>query len=355
MRVSIRSLLAAGVSLTAVSTSIPWAAAQSSITASAAPEIRLSAAVSPLLPSVQAAAVSEYSPADNPTPYEGIADEQAIGGFASAGDFIINAYNAIEPWVAWGFELVQWGMSFVPLLWWVAPGVDLAYFTIEPVVQSLVYSFAFLIDGNFSLIGPTIQAGLQEAAYNFVQYSIYWVESIVPFPPLPPWPPFPFAAAATAGPAAVTRAAATVAAETAETAPAATDTADPADAPATDSAAPATELSNEAEGDATAPTTDVDAQAETTEVDVAAEPTGVAVEADATDVADQVDATDVEVATEATEPVTPAAPRAGKRTAVHEAQDAQAAPSTGPGAGQDESAAGRSGGKSGASAARSGR
>ncbi|HPY25432.1 MAG: hypothetical protein QG655_3524 [Actinomycetota bacterium] len=333
MRVSIRSLLAAGLSLTAVSASVPWAAAQSSVTASVAPEIRLSAAVSPLLPSVEAAAVSEYTPASTPAPFAVLADEPAIGGFASAGDVIINAYNAIEPWVAWGFELVQWGMSFVPILWWVAPGVDLAYFTIEPVVQSLVYSFAYLIDGNFSLIGPTIQAGLQEAAYNFVQYSIYWFESIIPFPPLPPWPPFPFSAAATTGPAAVTRAAATVAVESAES--------------GSDAAAPAVEVGPDAEGDAAATT------AATTEV---------------TDVPEE---TQPEVTEALTETAVPTAPRAGKRTAIRAAREASAEPAA-PGATagaadaasaaapapadeQDQSSTGRSGGKAGASTARSGR
>lgn len=325
MRVSIRSLLAAGLSLTAVSASSPWADAQSSVTASAAPEFRLSAAVSPLLPSVEAAAVSEYTPA----PFEVLADEPAIGGFASAGDFIINAYNAIEPWVAWGFELVQWGMGFVPILWWVAPGVDLAYFTIEPVVQSLVYSFAYLIDGNTSLIGPTIQAGLQEAAYNFVQYSIYWFESIIPFPPLPPWPPFPFAAAATTGPAAVTRAAATAAVETTDI--------------GSDATATAAEVSPDTEGDTTATTAVTDLPAE-------AQP---------------------EVTEAPTEAATTSTPRAGKRTAIRAAREASeepaapgaaagtteaasaAAPS--PAAEQDQPSTGRSGGKAGASTARSGR
>jgi len=255
------------MSATAVSASIPLIAAQPS-NAAFSPDVRLSAAVSPLLPSVEAAAVTEYAPENTPALFDGTVDAQAIGGFASAGDFIINAYNAIEPWVAWGFELVQWGMGFVPLLWWVAPGVDLAYFTVEPVVASLVYSFAYLIDGNFSLIGPTIQAGLQEAAYNFVQYSIYWIESIVPSPPLPPWPPFPSAATA-AGPAAVTRAAATVAAEStgtvSDTAEAASDTTvadsdtaqtDPA---GTDPAAADPAVSAETAGDqgAAAPGTDL--------------------------------------------------------------------------------------------------
>ena len=109
----------------------------------------------------------------------------------AGGDTILAAYAAIQPWVAYGFELADYALSFVPVLWWVAPAVDLAYFTAQPVVESLVYSFAFLLDGNYTAIGPTVTLGLQTAVQNFIEYSIAWVYSIVPLPPLPPrhnWP-----------------------------------------------------------------------------------------------------------------------------------------------------------------------
>ena len=232
MRISVRSLLVAGLSVTAVSTAVSGPVGGAPVGVAGAPAYRLVAAVSPLLPPVDTAAAAEYAaPPADPT-----AQVPAAAALSPISDFIINAYNALEPWAAWGAELIQWGMGFVPLLWWFAPGVSVAYFTAEPVVQSLVYSFAYLIDGNFSLIGPTIQAGLQEAAQNFVQYSIYWFESLIPFPPLPPWPPFPGAATAAVGPAHATRAAAeanidTAAVETVSEAPAPEAPADPAVTP----------------------------------------------------------------------------------------------------------------------------
>lgn len=149
----------------------------------------------------------------------------------AVGDVIINTYDAFEPWVAYGFELADWALSFVPGLWWIAPAIDLAYFTAEPLVQSLVYSFAYLIDGNFDLIGPTLADGLTSAAANFVLFAIDWLYSIVPFPPLPPFPPFPGIAAATeAGP--VTGAGRGTAAATVVTVPEAVTTDPPADTPA---------------------------------------------------------------------------------------------------------------------------
>lgn len=112
----------------------------------------------------------------------------------TAGDTIIAAYTAIQPWVAYGFELADYALSFVPGLWWIAPAVDLAYFTAQPLVEAAVYSFAALLDGNWTLIGPIVQTGIQNSVTNFVDYSIAWIGSLVPLPPLPPLPPFPGAA-----------------------------------------------------------------------------------------------------------------------------------------------------------------
>nr|MCW1960400.1 hypothetical protein [Mycobacterium sp.] len=53
---------------------------------------------------------------------------------------IKNTYDAVEPWVAWGFELTQYVLSFIPGVWWLSPAIDLGYFTIEPLVQSGVLS-----------------------------------------------------------------------------------------------------------------------------------------------------------------------------------------------------------------------
>ena len=152
----------------------------------------------------------------------------------AGGDVIIAAYTAIQPWVAYGFELADYALSFVPGLWWIAPAVDLAYFTAQPVLESLVYSFAYLIDGNFTAIGPTITLGVQTAVQNFIDYGIAWIGSLVPLPPLPPFPPFPGAAlSAPATARAVTvRAAGHIAAAAATEAEAPTATDAPAETPA---------------------------------------------------------------------------------------------------------------------------
>lgn len=105
-------------------------------------------------------------------------------------------YDFVEPWVAYGFELAQYVLSFIPAVWWVAPGIDLAYFTIEPLVQSGVYVFADVVGLNFSQIWPDITAGVTSSINNAVDYALAWLGSLVPLPPFPPFPPRPFAAAA---------------------------------------------------------------------------------------------------------------------------------------------------------------
>lgn len=111
-------------------------------------------------------------------------------------DGIKNVYNAVEPWAAYGAELAQWGLSFIPGLWWIAPGIDLAYFSIEPLVQAGVFTFADIVGLDFAQIGPDIRTGISEAGNNFVTYGLAWLSSLVPFPPFPPFPPGPFAASA---------------------------------------------------------------------------------------------------------------------------------------------------------------
>ena len=245
--VSVRSLLAVAVSATAVAA--PTLAPMPSVatlSAPVSPAVALRAAVEPLLDPVTIAAAEEFAPivcCSNP------GDDPLPTALAGAGTAIINIYDALEPWVAYGFELADYALSFVPILWWVAPVIDLAYFSIEPLVQAGVYAFAELIEGDFAAIGPTLTLGVQEAVNNFIILGIAWIGSLVPLPPLPPFVPVPpFGGAAVSAPAqAVGRGAAVPAAASAapesveDTGPAVSLSADEpaADEPAADEPAAA--------------------------------------------------------------------------------------------------------------------
>jgi hypothetical protein len=219
MNVSVRSCLTAGVAAAVVSAVVAAPMTNPKPMTTPSPAIVLSAAIEPILRPVNAAAaaaVGLVSP--HPAAARANVSSAAVASAAaSRGDYIIGAYNAIEPWVAYGFEWADWALSFIPGVWWVAPAIDLAYFTAEPIVQSLVYSFAHLIDGQFSLIGPTLQAGVQDSVNNFITYGLAWVSALVPLPPLPPLPPFPGASVASGAAAsrAVARSTASIAAQAA--------------------------------------------------------------------------------------------------------------------------------------------
>ncbi len=197
MTVSVRSFLAAGLAaatlgaVVLVPVSTPRTDAltlstdaftRSSIELSS---IELSAAVAPLLaPFTSATAAVNAGPVAAAT--------------GSAGEAIINTFNAVEPFVQYGFELAAWAAGYLPWpIGWLGQQINIAYNTGEPIVQALVYSFAYLIDGQFDLIGLTLSYGLNLAVTNFVDGEIAWVLSFLPpLPPLPPPPPFPTAAVA---------------------------------------------------------------------------------------------------------------------------------------------------------------
>ncbi len=186
----------------------------------ASPAVQLSAVVASLpLPAAAA-----------PTPPPVVVP--STGG--SAGNAIINAYNAVEPWAQYGVELGAWAVGWLP--WPIslaAPQMNIAYNGIEPVVQASVYSVAYLIDGQTSLIGPTLVNGVQTGFNNFIQGELSWFASF--FPPLPPinFPVLPGAATTVDRPAvSVPRVAAAVVAQPpADTAPAAQPPGDPVDPP----------------------------------------------------------------------------------------------------------------------------
>ena len=147
--------------------------------------IEFSAAVAPLLaPFTSATAAVNTGPVAAAT--------------GSAGEAIINTFNAVEPFVQYGFELAAWAAGYLPWpIGWLGQQINIAYNTGEPIVQALVYSFAYLIDGQFDLIGLTLSYGLNLAVTNFVEGEIAWLLSFLPpLPPLPPPPPFPTAAVA---------------------------------------------------------------------------------------------------------------------------------------------------------------
>lgn len=218
MLMSVRSTLSAGVAagLVAVAgATVVSPVKERPLTAVSSPAVQLSAAIAPLLqPIAPAAASGTPSPAASVTANLGT-------GTTSAGDAIINIYNIVEPWVAYGVSLAEWATAWLPWpIGLIAPQIDLLYNAWQPVGQGLAYAAAFLLDGQFDLVLPTLFNGVKTGVGNLVRGEINWVLSF--FPPLPPlqFPVRPSATALTARTAAVTARSAATEAVTGAEAPA---------------------------------------------------------------------------------------------------------------------------------------
>lgn len=185
---SIRSTLSAGVaaSLVAVAGATVVSPAAERPLPVTSPVIELTAAIAPLLQPV-AAARSTYVSAE-------------VGGETTgAGDWIINVYNVVQPWVQYGVNLAAWAVSWLPWpIGLLGPQANILYSGWQPIGQSLAYGAAFLLDGQFDLVIPTLINGVKAGINNLVQGEIDWFLSF--FPPLPPtpFPVFPTAPAVAA-------------------------------------------------------------------------------------------------------------------------------------------------------------
>ncbi|MFN8068281.1 MAG: hypothetical protein U0R77_05720 [Mycolicibacterium insubricum] len=111
--------------------------------------------------------------------------EPLMGNHPSTG-LIMDAYNAIEPWVAWGVDLAAWAIGWVPWVGLLSYPIRVVYYTGEPIVESLFQVAQDVVKLNFSNIPSALVDGVVQAATNFI-YQIA--------PPLPPgFPSLPFSA-----------------------------------------------------------------------------------------------------------------------------------------------------------------
>lgn len=139
--------------------------------------VELTAALQPLLQPGAAAEASAAAAA--------FVGADATEAAQSAGDWIINAYYAIQPWVEYGVQLFAWAFEWLPWpIGLLAPQAYIVYGGWQPFAESVAFSLAFLVDGEFDLVLPTLAAGIQTGLSNLVQGEIAWILSF--FPPLPP-------------------------------------------------------------------------------------------------------------------------------------------------------------------------
>ena len=101
---------------------------------------------------------------------------------------IKNIYNAIEPWVQWGFEVAAYAVGWIPWVGWLAPQINIFYTFGEMIVRSITFNIADWLGGNVSFGQGLVNVGIQT-----INAFIYLANAQLAFwlPPLPPIPPLP--------------------------------------------------------------------------------------------------------------------------------------------------------------------
>lgn len=208
MKKSVRSVLTTGVALITAagivfvpSVKEPQPPTRPAAVRLAAPSVQLTASVQPLvtttsLPSLLAEWVDRIIvPPSASAPFPTPQFPPVVGG-NSIGSVIENTYNAVEPWVQWGFELVAYGVGWVPYVGWLAPQVMIFYNLGERIVRSITFNIADWLDGDISFVQGLVNVGI-DTINSFIFFAndqlAFWL------PPLPPIPPIslPLAAEAT--------------------------------------------------------------------------------------------------------------------------------------------------------------
>jgi hypothetical protein len=136
------------------------------------------------------AGISAFTGGDLPKLLSSVTNAAAPVALAgnAIGTAIENAYNAIEPWVQYGFQLLAYAVGWVPFIGILAPQINFLYNLFEPIVQSALFNTIDWLSGSISFgqgLANFWSATTSSVNY-FIQTEINWVLSF--FPPLPPLP-----------------------------------------------------------------------------------------------------------------------------------------------------------------------
>jgi hypothetical protein len=107
----------------------------------------------------------------------------------SIGSSIIWVYNAVEPWVRYGFDLAAYAVGWIPYVGWLAPQITIFYNFGERIARSITYNIANWLDGNISFGQGLVNVGV-DTINSFIFLAndqlAFWLPPLAPIPPLPP-------------------------------------------------------------------------------------------------------------------------------------------------------------------------
>jgi hypothetical protein len=131
-----------------------------------------------IVPSLGAPVPTPPNPGPVPTP-------------ANANAAVKNIYNAVEPWVQYGFELATYAVGWVPYVGWLAPQIMIFYNFGERIVRSITFNVDDWLLGPLPFVqglGNVVQDSVDALVQLGIDQWNFWL------PPLPPLPPLPLTA-----------------------------------------------------------------------------------------------------------------------------------------------------------------
>jgi hypothetical protein len=131
-----------------------------------------------IVPSLGAPVPTPPNPGPVPTP-------------ANANAAVKNIYNAVEPWVQYGFELATYAVGWVPYVGWLAPQIMIFYNFGERIVRSITFNVDDWLLGPLPFVqglGNVVQDSVDALVQLGIDQWNFWL------PPLPPLPPLPLKA-----------------------------------------------------------------------------------------------------------------------------------------------------------------
>lgn len=120
-----------------------------------------------------------------PAAITGAATAPAANILAPLGTAIENTYLAVEPWVAYGFNLASYAVGWVFLIGILAPQINYFYYLAEPIVQGVLFNTIDFLDGTVSFTQGlnNIYAATTASINQFITTENYWFQSLLPPPP----------------------------------------------------------------------------------------------------------------------------------------------------------------------------
>lgn len=145
------------------------------------------------------AAVQRLAPnsAAGAAPSVGVQQAAPVPGslaFPGLGNAIINTYNFVEPFVAYGVQWAQYAVGWVPFGYLISDQIGIFYFNlIEPITQTITYNIAYWIGGSKSFLQALNDGilGTANAGIGFLNAEIRWGWGLLPPLPFPP-PQIPY-------------------------------------------------------------------------------------------------------------------------------------------------------------------